>query len=180
MNKKTCCLLSAVLLVICMAKPALAKHDSLGYDDSNLRIFTPFHTVKSVFLQHGTGEYEIQFSENDIKLIAGVVYAESKGEPFLGKVGVASVILNRLSSPQFPKSVKDVIYQKNAFSCVSNGYIAEESDKDSYDAVIDALNGNDPTGDAVFFYNPETASSSWMKNVSKCNAVTIGNHIFFK
>lgn len=112
--------------------------------------------------------------------MAQIVHAESKGEPFEGKVAVASVILNRLGYPEFPKSVKGVIMQKNAFSCVRNGTINAVPDENSYRAVLEALKGNDPTEKAVFFYNPKIATSKWMKNVSKKSIIRIGNHVFFK
>lgn len=180
MIKKICCFLTVILLNIALGSTTLAKSDYSDYNSSHLRIFTPFHEVKSVYLHWENQDHEIQVTGDDIKLIAGVVHAESKGEPFEGKVGVASVILNRLCSPQFPKSVKDVIFQKNAFSCINNGSVYSEPDMEAYKAVEEALNGNDPTGDAVFFYNPKTASSEWMINASKCEAVTIGSHVFFK
>ena len=112
--------------------------------------------------------------------MAQIVHAESKGEPFEGKVAVASVILNRLGYPEFPKSIKGVVMQKNAFSCVKNGSIDVIPDQSSYYAVIEALKGKDPTEKAVFFYNPKTATSNWMKNVSKRSVIKIGNHVFFK
>lgn len=160
--------------------------DSISPDNSHMRIFTPYHSVKSVFniLETSSDSQSLllqnQVTSDDIELIARVVYAESQGEPFEGKVGVASVILNRLNHPSFPKSVKDVIYQKNAFSCVINGNLTSEPDNESYKAVDEALKGKDPTGKAVFFYNPKTASSRWIKNASKETAVTIGQHVFFR
>ena len=108
-----------------------------------------------------------------------IVYAESRSEPYEGKVAVASVILNRLKSPGFPKSVEGVIKQKGAFSCLKNGEIDVVPDKVSYSAVIEALKGNDPTNNAIFFYNPKIATSTWMKQVSKSNVKPIGNHVFF-
>lgn len=128
------------------------------------------------------------FSENnqmlyltysDIYLMSQIVYAESKGEPFEGKVAVASVILNRALNNGFPNSIKEVVYQPKAFSCVVNGEITVEPTKECFDAVYEALSGNDPTGDAVFFYNPDIATCSWMQTVEKSNIVTIGQHLFF-
>lgn len=121
----------------------------------------------------------IYVTNEDVYLMAQIVYAESRSEPYEGKVAVASVILNRLQSPGFPKSIEGVIKQKNAFSCLVNGQIDVIPDKASYDAVIEALNGNDPTNKAVFFYNPRIATSNWMKNIGKTNVTPIGNHIFF-
>jgi N-acetylmuramoyl-L-alanine amidase len=121
----------------------------------------------------------IPITDDDIYLMAQIVYAESRSEPYDGKVAVASVILNRLKSPAFPKSVEEVIKQKAAFSCLRNGEIDVVPDKISYQAVLDALKGKDPTNNAVFFYNPKIATSTWMKQVSKKNVKPIGNHVFF-
>lgn len=129
-------------------------------------------------LSHAKGK--IYVTNKDIALMAKVVYAESKGEPYEGKVAVASVILNRVKDSSFPKSIEGVIKQPSAFSCVSrNGQITVTPDKASYNAVMEALNGADPTNEALFFYNPRIATSSWMKNIGKTNLKTIGNHVFF-
>lgn len=124
-------------------------------------------------------ENPIYVTDSDVYLMAQIVYAESRSEPYEGKVAVASVILNRLQSPSFPKSIEGVIKQKNAFSCMVNGQIDVIPDKASYDAVLEALKGNDPTNKAVFFYNPKIATSIWMKNIEKTNIKPIGNHVFF-
>lgn len=122
---------------------------------------------------------KIYLTEADINLMAKVVFAESKGEPYTGKVAVASVILNRVTSPNFPNTVKGVITQKNAFSCVINGVINVTPNSDSYNAVKDAIKGLDPTGKALYFYNPKIATCSWMKEIEKCDVTTIGQHVFF-
>lgn len=118
-------------------------------------------------------------SKNDVDLMAKVVYAESNSEPYEGKVAVASVILNRLRNNQFPKSIEGVVKQKYAFSCVVNGNIYANPDTTCYNAVFDALDGKDPTANALYFYNPKTARSSWMTSVKKYNIKNIGNHVFF-
>jgi cell wall hydrolase len=118
-------------------------------------------------------------TENDIDLMAQVVYAESRGEPYEGKVAVASVILNRLKNANFPMSIDKVIKQNGAFSCVNKGSISIEPDEESYFAVYDALKGLDPTCKSLYFYNPEIATCNWMKNIEKSNKKVIGNHIFF-
>lgn len=121
----------------------------------------------------------INITEDDLYLMAQVVYAESCSEPYEGKVAVASVILNRVKSPGFPKSIEGVIKQKNAFSCIRNGKINVIPDEASYKAVLDALKGIDPTNNAHFFYNPKISTSKWMDQVSKVNIKPIGNHVFF-
>jgi len=145
--------------------------------DPTTNLFNQESEVAQVFK---TNDREFYLSDTDIYLMAQIVHAESKGEPFEGKVAVASVILNRLGYPEFPKSIKGVVMQKNAFSCVKNGSIDVIPDQSSYYAVIEALKGKDPTEKAVFFYNPKTATSNWMKNVSKRSVIKIGNHVFFK
>lgn len=122
---------------------------------------------------------KIYVTQDDIHLMAKVVYAESNCEPFEGKVAVASVILNRVRYPEFPKTIEGVIKQKGAFSCIKNGNIDVTADESSYKAVFEALKGEDPTEKAVFFYNPRIATSQWMKNINKKNIKTIGNHVFF-
>lgn len=121
----------------------------------------------------------IQLTNEDIYLMSQIVYAESSGEPFKGKVAVASVILNRVQNPQFPKTIKGVILQKGAFSSIRNNTINVSPDKDSCLAVFEALKGNDPSNNATFFYNPKIATCKWMKNIAKENIKTIGHHVFF-
>lgn len=122
----------------------------------------------------------IKLSQDDIHLMAKIVYAESKGEPYNGKVAVASVILNRVVDPNFPNSVEGVVKQKNAFSCVRNGEINVVPNSDSYNAVMDAIKGNDPTNKALYFYNPDIATCSWMHGIKKKNVKNIGRHVFFE
>ena len=121
----------------------------------------------------------LYLTKSDIYLMSQVVYAESKGEPYEGKVAVASVILNRALNTGFPNTIQGVVFQPRAFSCVVDGEINVEPTQECFDAVYDALSGNDPTGDAVFFYNPDIATCSWMKNVEKNNVISIGQHLFF-
>lgn len=123
--------------------------------------------------------YTLSLTKDDIHLMSKVVYAESRGEPFDGKIAVASVILNRTANSHFPNTIKEVITQKNAFSCVIDGKIDVEPDKDSYNAVIKAIEGYDPTGKALYFYNPKIATCPWMKNIEKTGEKIIGQHIFF-
>ena len=121
----------------------------------------------------------LYLTQSDIYLMSQVVYAESKGEPYEGKVAVASVILNRALNNGFPDTIQDVIFQPKAFSCIVDGSIDVEPTQECFDAVYDALSGNDPTGDAVFFYNPDIATCTWMQGVEKHNIISIGQHLFF-
>lgn len=112
----------------------------------------------------------------DIDLMAHVVHAEAKGEPLLGQVGVADVILNRLKDPKFPQSIPGIIYQPGAFQCVSNGTINEPYNAESLQAVMDAIHGWDPVGSALYYFNPATSTSPWIWG--KPEITKIGNQIF--
>lgn len=143
---------------------------------TDIKLLSQSDDVVEVF---NSSTKKIYLTKSDINLMAKVVFAESKGEPYTGKIAVASVILNRVVSPNFPNTIKEVITQKNAFSCVVNGTINVTPNNDSYNAVIDAIQGSDPTNKALYFYNPKIATCSWMKDIEKCNIKTIGQHVFF-
>jgi len=119
-------------------------------------------------------------TQDEIELMAKLVAAESIGEPYTGKVAVASVVLNRVSNPKFPNTIENVIFQKNAFSCVKNNTLNSYPNEECYKAVHEAINGSDPTNKALFFYNPKIATCNWMKHTNKVNKLTIGHHTFFK
>lgn len=186
MNKAIFSVLILLFVGLCHPVECYAISDLNNSDANPLRTFTPYHKLQSVFASFDevqrleSSASERQITNEDINLIASVVQAESRGEPFEGKVGVASVILNRLNDPQFPKSIKSIVFQKNAFSCVRDGSLDAVPDVEAFKAVDEALSGNDPTGNAIFFYNPATASCSWIKNVQKENSIKIGNHVFFR
>ncbi len=118
------------------------------------------------------------FSQNDIRLMAQAVYGEARGEPYEGQVAVASVILNRLQSPIFPDTVAGVIYEPLAFTAVADGQIYLDPDETAKRAVLDAINGWDPTGEAIYYFNPNTATSTWIW--SRPQIKQIGKHIFCK
>ena len=117
---------------------------------------------------------------NESELLARIVHAESKGEPYIGQVAVAAVILNRIDSPDFPNTLAGVIYQPGAFEPVSNGTINQSvpNDASARKAAREALNGYDPTGGCLYFFNPDTATSKWIW--SKTIVKTIGKHHFAK
>jgi N-acetylmuramoyl-L-alanine amidase len=114
--------------------------------------------------------------DEEKNLLARLVHAEAKGEPYDGKVAVAAVVLNRVEHKQFPDTIKGVIYQKNAFEPVLNGSINEPANKESYKAVEQALQEQGKDDELLYFYNPKTATSDWIftRKVVK----TIGNHSF--
>lgn len=118
------------------------------------------------------------FSENDIKLMSNAVYGEARGEPYIGQVAVAAVILNRVESPLFPKTVSGVIFEPGAFTAVADGQIWLTPNQTARDAVMDAINGWDPSGNALYYFNPATATSKWIW--SRPQIKRIGKHIFCK
>lgn len=118
------------------------------------------------------------YSANDIKLMANAVYGESRGEPYIGQVAVAAVILNRVTSSSFPNSIAGVIYQPGAFTAVADGQINLTPNETAKKAVVDAIGGWDPTTGCIYYYNPKTATNQWIRNRPKI--LTIGQHIFCK
>lgn len=118
------------------------------------------------------------YSQNDIQLMANAVYGESRGEPYVGQVAVAAVILNRVESPSFPNTVSGVIFQPGAFTAVADGQIYLTPNETAKKAVLDAINGWDPTGNALYYFNPDTATSGWIW--SRPQIKKIGKHIFCK
>ena len=115
-------------------------------------------------------------STSDVYLLARVIYGEARGEPYTGQVAIGAVVLNRVKSPSFPNTIAGVIYQKGAFDAVSDGQINLAPDDTAVRAARDALNGWDPTGGCLFYYNPKTATSKWM--LSRPVLLRIGNHAF--
>ncbi|WP_226034665.1 spore cortex-lytic enzyme [Aquibacillus saliphilus] len=116
------------------------------------------------------------YSQNDIQLMANAVYGEARGEPHEGKVAVAAVILNRVESPTFPNTVSGVIFEPRAFTAVADGQIWLTPDDSAKVAVLDAINGMDPSGDAIYYFNPDTATSSWIWGRPQIKR--IGKHVF--
>ena len=117
---------------------------------------------------------------SDIQLMARAINGEARGEPYEGQVAVGAVILNRVKDSRFPNSISGVIYQSGAFTAVSDGQINAPIDEDStvYKAAQDAMNGWDPTGGCVYYFNPDTATNSWIW--SRPHVITIGKHRFCK
>ncbi|MBP5651564.1 MAG: spore cortex-lytic enzyme [Clostridia bacterium] len=122
------------------------------------------------------GIYMSKQENYDLYLLAKCIHAEARGESYLGKVAVGAVILNRVASADFPNTVYGVIYQPWAFTCTEDGQINLEPDRASYQAAQDALNGWDPTYGCIYYYNPKTATSSWIW--SREVVTTIGDHVF--
>lgn len=112
----------------------------------------------------------------DLYLLARVISAEARGEPYTGQVAVGAVVLNRVRHSSFPNSISGVIYQSGAFSCLDDGQFDQPIAESAYRAAQDALNGADPSGGAIYYFNPATATSKWIW--SRPLIVTIGKHRF--
>ena len=116
------------------------------------------------------------YSNSDLYLLAKVVYAEARGEPYEGKVAVAAVVLNRVRSANFPNTISGVVYQPYAFTAVSDGQINLTPDSEAMRAAQDAMNGWDPSYGCLYYYNPKVATSAWI--YSRKVVTVIGNHRF--
>ncbi|MBR6429792.1 MAG: spore cortex-lytic enzyme [Oscillospiraceae bacterium] len=113
---------------------------------------------------------------NDAALLARLISAEARGEPYTGQVAVGAVVLNRVKHPSFPNSISGVIYQRGAFSCLDDGQFDQPVADSAYKAAQDALGGWDPSGGAIYYFNPATATSAWIW--SRPLLTTIGKHRF--
>ena len=116
------------------------------------------------------------YNSADYELLARIISAEARGETYLGQVAVGAVVLNRVEHPSFPDTVSGVVYQNGAFSCLYDGQFYEPIADTAYSAARDALNGLDPSGGAIYYYNPTTATNKWIR--SRPVITTIGRHIF--
>lgn len=123
-----------------------------------------------------SGRERYSLSAQDKRYLAQAVYGEARGESFEGQVAVAAVILNRLNSPDFPNSVNGVVFQPWAFTAVNDGQFYLEPDAIAWQAVEEALQGRDPSGGALYYWNPAKATSSWIWSRSIIRR--IGNHVF--
>lgn len=122
------------------------------------------------------GGIAVGYKNSDITLLARLVSAEAKGEPYRGQVAVAAVVLNRIKSSSFPNSIPDVIYQSGAFSPVADGSIWKEPISSAYTATYEAINGTDPAYGALFFFNPAKTTNAYIW--SRPQIIQIGRHIF--
>ena len=114
----------------------------------------------------------------NLELLAKIISAEAKGEPYLGQVAVGAVIMNRVKHPSFPNTIAGVIYQQGAFSPVANGTINNPPTDSARRAAQEALNGSDPTNGCIYFYNPAKTSNKYM--LARPIVMTIGTHVFTK
>ena len=137
-------------------------------------------TCGVVYYTNENNAYAVSASSNEKQLLAREVNGEARGEPYEGQVAVAAVILNRVRHSSFPNTISGVIYQPGAFTAVSDGQINVPIDENStvYKACNDALNGWDPSGGAIYYFNPDTATNAWIW--SRPLIKTIGKHRFCK
>ena len=128
-------------------------------------------TLAAIGISSGGG-----YNSADYELLARLISAEARGENYLGQVAVGAVVLNRMEHPSFPDTLAGVVYQNGAFSCLYDGQFYEPIADSAYSAARDALNGLDPSGGAIYYYNPKTATNKWIR--SRPVITTIGRHIF--
>lgn len=135
-------------------------------------------TLLYLGLGSGTGSSSGKYTAADLNLLARLISAEARGESYTGQVAVGAVVLNRVAHSSFPDTISGVVYQNGAFSCVrdSNWYAAVTDSAKR--AARDAINGWDPTGGAIYYYNPSTAKSAWIRK--RPITTYIGNHVFCK
>lgn len=119
-------------------------------------------------------KHTLNIEEMDI--LAKVIYSESRGEPYKGQVAVGAVVMNRIQSSQFPNNIKDVVFQKGAFTAVSDGQYWLTPNRTAYLAALDAVRGWDPTNNSIYYFNPDTATSAWIW--TRPQNLKIGKHIF--
>lgn len=115
-------------------------------------------------------------TNNELYLLAKLIYSEARGEIYTGQVAVGAVVLNRVDDPGFPNTLQGVIYQPWAFTALHDGQFELEPNATAYQAAQDAMNGWDPSYGSLYYYNPATATSSWI--FSRTTVVVIGNHVF--
>lgn len=154
------------------------------YDDETKSAITTFQLDKGLLATGVVDESTaialeleaVAQSKADIYILAKLIYAEARGEPYIGQVAVGAVVLNRVKSKEFPDTIREVIYQPFAFTAVDDGQINLEPDETAYKAAEDALAGWDPSYGSLFYYNPDIATSAWI--FTRETITEIGKHIF--
>lgn len=115
-------------------------------------------------------------NDSNINLLARIISAEARGEPYIGQVAVGAVVLNRVEHPSFPDTLSGIIYQDGAFTAVTDGQFDEPISESAYRAAKDAFNGQDPTSGAIYYYNPDRAINKWIR--TRPVTLRIGKHLF--
>jgi len=133
-------------------------------------------TLSALGLPSGATSSPTSRNESNVYLLARVINGEARGEPYTGQVAVGAVILNRVQHASFPNTLAGVIYQPGAFTAIVDGQIHAQMEESSIRAARDALNGWDPVGGAIYYYNPQTANNQWIRG--RAVITTIGKHVF--
>lgn len=133
-------------------------------------------TLKALGMSTTGSETPGSSQQNSLDLLARVISAEARGEPYVGQVAVGAVILNRVEHPSFPGSLAGVVYQPGAFSCMDDGQFNQPVADSCYRAAREALGGSDPSGGAIYYFNPSTATNAWIW--SRPLITVIGKHRF--
>lgn len=134
-------------------------------------------TLKSLGITGGGSSGSLgKYSSGDVALLAKIISAEARGEPYSGQVAVGAVILNRIEHPSFPNTLAGVVYQPGAFSCLTDGGVNAPVADSAYRAARDAINGWDPSGGAIYYYNPAKSTNKWI--FSRPIITVIGDHRF--
>ncbi len=124
----------------------------------------------------GGGGGSSPVSSNDQALLARIISAEARGEPYTGQVAVGACVLNRVKHPSFPNTLAGVVYQPGAFTAITDGQIKEAVTESARKAAQDALNGWDPSGGAIYYFNPDKTSNKWIR--TRPVIKRIGSHLF--
>lgn len=133
-------------------------------------------TLAALGIQDSSSSTAAGSASGDVALLARLISAEARGESYSGQVAVGAVVLNRMKHPSFPNTMSGVIYQSGAFTCLNDGQFNQPVADSAYKAARDAINGWDPSGGAIYYFNPSTATSSWIW--SRPLIVVIGKHRF--
>ncbi len=163
----------SLLVLICVLIP-VRKVFATEVDSENNKNVSAMQTKSATQQKREV----ISITSDELLLLSKLITGEARGESYEGQVAVAAVVINRVKDPRFPKTIKDVIYQQNAFSVVKDGSINIQPTENAYKAAEEALYGLDPTNEAVYFWNPDIATCQWIRTLDPY--MRIGNHVFAK
>lgn len=135
-------------------------------------------TINALGIAYAVSRAKDNANSNDIKLLARIISGEARGEPYLGQVAVGAVVLNRVESPSFPNTISGVIFQPKQFTAVTDGNFDKPVPESCYRAARDALNGNDPTGGCLYYFDPDHTRDAFLHSLPI--KMRIGNHVFSK
>ena len=162
-----------ILVLTCMLIPKKLIYSNV----MDVNYETKASSIQSKSIRQQNKEV-INITNEELLLLSKLVTGEARGESYKGQVAVAAVVINRVKDPRFPDTIRDVIYQKNAFSVVKDGSINMQPTESAYTAAQEALYGSDPTNRAIYFWNPDIATCKWIKTLNPY--MRIGNHVFAK